>query len=785
MPNFTRKPPTTDFRAKPDEEYNPPVGSSIGANFTPKPPSTDFNRGGDEPVSDTQYVTGRGFASSEIPDNHYIWHGEKFISVNGINSEVHGSHLVKNFETKVHNATIGNQLLIGSHKVFNSDRYIINVGGGDHLAVPPTHNVFNKNRYILNATLGETTQFGVSYVWNKDQFVYVAQFDSSAIGSSKVFNELSIVNPPSIGDTLKFGSALVRNNDRVLTSVTVGNTLQVSTGHVLKNLDRQISPSGNLHTGFGAHYVGLYENYVIPIGIDGSEFGETDVFNYEQEVFTAGIGDISEFGSAFIENLDKEIYPPTIGDTSEFGSTYVEGFIRHLEPTGFSQLAFGNTNLTNIQHLIKPSSIQTVNFGGVKRISNWEQIVDGATCGSSEGHSNGASLRNFDQDIFGAGAGDTSKLSPSVFEVQHGNREITAEGFNATRFGTQFVYTTKVITCNGLDATIFGSNYADNENRELPNVSIGDTALSDSGHIFENQHRELFVPTVSNAYVSPLASIMVLPMLRTLGFRHTEFGLTNIEHENKLITLSGSDYQEFGAVDVFNRTIFVKNATVAKLKNAPIIPPVIGQPVISDEEYIEEWLDEPMLDMNGFPIINGWKDLCVEELNLEISLHDNYITNAMFDGESSLYSNKAFVTNFDRDVYQKPYEATLYGKPKVELFIRTLNQKGVLATLFGEQSISNFDREVKPKGFDNLSTGVYTNSEEYNLGTKVLRDVDIYFTENGNFGGLKVRNLRVSGIDSLVTSEKHKVWNWVHIIKPDGNSDAFRKGKAPLCLIEN
>ncbi|MFW1993724.1 hypothetical protein ACG904_02025 [Acinetobacter guillouiae] len=440
-------------------------------------------------------------------------------------------------------------------------------------------------------------------------------------------------------------------------------------------------------------------------------------------------------GEPLVRNLTPELRHRGL-DLSEFGNAYIGLYTRYINPQGISILNFGNHTVADRKQSITVygiSSPEISKFHKLERIGAGKyipQLIDL--------NKNGIGTKNFETD--------TDKL-PKIY--QNVIRLSTEKAM--TLFGTANVHANSIRVEPGYWERLFGLAVVTHKNRNIQVAAW-------------SEHLELGKPRIS-----PHTIYAVVEAPEQAKINHPPqrlhyvdgldrepgaiFGDPEISHFHRKINVAGKDLSLFGNSELRQTLFQIKPKGFNSLKLGIIAP--IGNQTISFRRA---------LDMSSF---GSFSIQHVEPFNKTIKPL----------GLNSLLFSRNEIQLFHRNVRMTGLNSLSMGtlkqddKPYMWQGLRIgphipTNIGGGEQSTYGKAWISNRVREVLAVGLDYALVNVYDYGNfDQRMHVTLRKDEQI----------IPAQVIHMSGLDVLKISASD-IKNRVHFIRPDGNSEQYRKG---------
>lgn len=669
----------------------------------------------------------------------------------------------------------------GTQKLWNKRQYITMYYDPDSLLNPPKDNskwlnISNRNREL--STFGSTLSlYGRPAVQNKAVPVYPLGKDWNVVGQHRISHFIQRVKCEPIEAPYISWWSNVHNNAAVLKAQ--GATLSL----------------------FGQPSVVNTRRYRRVEGFITSVFGYPLIADRIREITFE-----SRYGIA----------PPRIE------LPIVDLYSRYVEPLGINKTAFGSIEL---------------NIYRAKIITRWSHAESAGTP-DIRNVTPELKVRGKPSDEFGTAQLKLSKSYHNIegyiatlipkHRIEFKTREITVKGMQMMAFGTR-------IKLDRMGSSPYATQYisleyphgaSQHEGTALDGYGIGVPGESYlGGPPTTGQAPQVPVPkfnrevitrvTINDASKFGDAIVSANTIRVEPGIQEFVVGEPNVTLKNRTIQPSSIESTlDYGKPRLNPHTIYaVRNGSVQAVRNHPTQGSI---------NYVNEGirLGSPIVTLQHRTMrAQGSSFMAVPQPT--ISLKINYVRPSGF---STLRFGWHSVPEWERTVTQfGSIESMIFGRPTVAIKYWDLRQylkpKGIQPPVPSRHLVEFFHRQVLVKGFDAamLGASIYKDTEFYpqSLNVGFPKPVRVVGKDASLFGKTyishRVREVQVSGFDSFIstyTLEKYKdrmqvirlkptppmykvahplptimtlmgtpdIKLKVHYIRPDGNSDQYRKG---------
>lgn len=501
-----------------------------------------------------------------------------------------------------------------------------------------------------------------------------------------------------------------------------------------------------------------HTNYITPKGFDGTDgykrkFGRAELIERFNIIKTHGRTH-DEFGTeVIIKNLTPELR--VFGHNSnEFGETAIRNEWRKIYPFGNQMSGVGKPIIKDRKQTIRVDGFNANGFG-------WHRVIRMSAPPYSLQY---IELRRFELktgreiDGFGIGVDRYQVPKPTIR-----SNILFVDGVDAQQFGKTVVTANSIYIDSGIYELSIGS----------PKVWIKQQFINPKGIDEYVDYRRMGEPQLSPYTIyapnSDMATAQarrnhpIPPNKRQYPIDTMIFGRASIATKHRQLHHSHDKHKEMGVMSEFGElSIKNKNSTIAPKgihrsrfgwHIIPFVPQTVEQ--FSDKEHKTVFGSHRI----GF----------IGESNNRIGA----------TGFNSQEIGKHEITHFHRTIYPMPFVAMQMGRSRpndtpfmwqgLRVGERVLgNYGGFDSSTFGGAWISNKIREVRVDGFDSFVSESDIKSFKGRLTVK--RAID----------GLPKQRKPAQAIGAVGiepnTIHTPNIKNKAHYIRPDGNSEQFRKG---------
>lgn len=727
-------------------------------------------------IGGTQHIRHSGFVATQfgeriVPENHAVYplgfNGQAFSEKNQI--ELHTRWVrAKGF------LSFGTQTSdrYGTASVWNKRQYVQhNYDSGDGLnpgSFGQWTSIANRNR-VIGALGFAATKYGNHAIAKNARLLAPGAIQANAFGKLMIADRIRHLRPGGMESPYISGWGCVHNSAFVIAPVSGkhdqwGKPSVVNTRREYRWIGafdsmafgqpmiafriRKLSMESRYSIGpiyLPIPKVHLHTRYIDPPGSDLLAFGGINL-HIKWNTFTPRWTHRDLFGDATVRNVTPELKQR--GNNSEvFGIASLRTQWRHLPMEGYGSELWGKTNIAYRDRSISITGFNAFRFGQHKVIRTGAPPY---------------SLQNITLDWAGEGKrpegfeGNGIEIPKNQVPPPNVKSNVLfTEGFIATLFGSHHIQSNGILVYPGIQEMTIGEPAISLKNRVIEVPTMGDLLQ------LEDVKPRLSPHTIYAVNNAPQQAIKNHP---TQG-------------EIKYINDHGSHVGEiFGRVTVTlqHRKIFVGAGDELSMGRAQ---------VFLSKRYIEP---------TGFLSFRmGWHNC----------LDGSPQTMVQYDSEDqSLFGEHLVKINYTgpQKILDRGFNSAIFGATKIEFFNRPIYPKGYQATLMGTR-VSN-DTPYKPKGLwvgkpmPTIPDGF--NAELFGDTTISLRVRDITaigfdsFVSEMDISNFKGR-MKVELVKKPVVIEPKEVFTQsfvntnygvpdirlkTHYIRPDGNSDQYRKG---------
>ena len=738
-----------------------------------------------------RYISPRGIFE-QLPSNHQV-SPTRFIRPEGLDAALFGTRIIPENQTIYPQGFAG---AFGTSEIYNYNQYIQPKG-------------------FLSVGEFPEYRWGRADVWNKTQYLHAEGIKPPDLNLPDLSRTV-VVNRSRTIQTFgtfhqRFGYQYIENKARLLKPVGIASPFEVNPSYTTATHGiRYLSPQSVHVSGVGNwHNVRLVARLIQPQGFTASMFGTPHVENTRRNYRFIGMGDQSHFGQAMISDAVRglsfehryTIAPPLIPlPTIKLGT-------RYIEPVGFNSSRLGWAEVVTRFNKVYPRWLH-INRVGEPIVRNVTPELRGRGQDLSEFgqaridlHTRYVRPDGLNAAIFGqCRIGDAKQfikaigLAPPVITrfhevIRQGGQyiphliDLTGRGIATQNFADGLVhkvYQNVIRPASTQPMTLFGSTVVTaNTIRVEPGyweILFGTAEITHKNRkVFVGEFNDVFEPskpavsphTIYAGIVNPPAQAInnhvrpVLPLHPIDGldaFGNVKdsgavFGTPSVSHFHRRIHAIGDDLSKFGNNAVKQMTFFIRPKGWNSLMVGMIAP--IGNQKITFRKG---------LDTAEYGVATLQH---VDQLHRTISLQ----------GADWLRFGNNEAQLFHRNIHPAGLNALRMGSKKdndqpymwqglrIGEHVPTNIGAGDLSS-FGTAWISHWVREVVPVGLDYSLVNEYDYTE-FDLRMRVIR--------RESPQQIPAQQIKPTGFNaSLITASDIK--NKVHFIRPDGNSDQYRKG---------
>lgn len=496
------------------------------------------------------------------------------------------------------------------------------------------------------------------------------------------------------------------------------------------------------------HKVDLYTRYIDPPGPDLSALGGPSL-HIKWNTFTPRWTHRELFGDPIVRNVTPELRHR--GNNSEvIGLASVRTQWRHLPVEGYGAELLGRVNIAYRNRSISISGFNAFKFGLHKAVRTGAPPYSLQTITLDWG-SEGQRPDAFEGD--GIEIPEYQVSRPNVK-----SNVVFAEGYVATLFGSHHIQSNGILVYPGIQEFSIGDHTIGLKNRVIEVPTMGDLLQ------FEKVMPRLSPHTIYAVNNAPPQAIKNHPVNRQIYYINEHpttiyppgeiFGRVRITLQHRKLTVTAGDELSIGRPSVILRKHYILPNGFLSFR--------MGWHVLLDgsPQFVEQY-DSENQALYGKPVV------------------------------TSIYYGPQYLTG-------RGFNSNTFGTQRVEFFHRSIRPQGYLATLMGARKSG--DTAYKPQG---LWVGRPMPTIPDGFNAEVFGDTTI---------SLRVRDVTVEGFDSFISemdisnfkgrmkvtlvkkpvviepkeikAESFGITAYgvpnirlkTHYIRPDGNSDQYRKG---------
>lgn len=675
-----------------------------------------------------QYIKPKGFLTvGLLPEYRWgradVWNKTKYILSEGVAAP--NLNLPDIAKTKIENrnrivATFGAlHQRFGFQQLINNARLLGPIGIPSHLEVNPTKTmVADRIRYLRVKGIEQPI---------------VSAWHHARLGAR-------LIQPKGINAS-SFGSGLIENTRRNFRFIGMGDQSQL--GVAMISSARRALSFEYLYTiappPIPSPKIKLRTRYVEPVGFNSLKTGSNELKINWNKIYPR-FELKQNIGEPIVKNVTPEIKLRGL-DMSEFGVARIDLYRRYIRPDGFNAAIYGQTKISDSKQIIQPIGVAApfiTRFNEVIRQGGQyiPHLVDFT--------GRGFSTKNFD-DI------NLHKIIQNVIKPQ--------SKLPMTEFGNTVVTANTIRVEPGYWEILMGTPSISNKNRRI--------FVSEFKDVFQPSKPTLSPHTIYAGIVNPpskaienhvkpllpLHPIDGLDMNGHLKETGAVFGIPSISHFKRAIYLNGSDMSNFGDFNPKLTTLFIRPKGLNSFRMGMIAP--IGSQHIS----FRKGLDDSAF---GNVLVNH-----AEQKNRTIKLQGNDWLE-FGKNEIQLLNRNIYPTGINslqvgtKKDNDKPY---MWQGLRIGAHIPT-SVGGGDQSMFGLAWVSLRVREINPMGLDFAHINEYDYSE-FELRMRVVRGV----SPNQK----PTQQIKPLGFNATMFNASN-IKNRVHFIRPDGNSEQYRKG---------
>jgi hypothetical protein len=652
--------------------------------------------------------------------------------------------------------------------VYNTRQYITQDYYGDSGLVPPPWPIWmeisNRNR-IVGASGKDASKFGYTVAANNARVLQPLSIAAPTLelnhqitfrirsvsinsidppyfsGWAVAYNNARVIKPTGQIEE-RFGGQLVLNTRRYYSSISAGDSGGSGTPMVSFRI-RTLTFEERY--GINPPYIQLpeiklYTRYIDGIGSDTARYGLPDLAIH-WNIITPRWGGAGIFGSTEIKNVTPEI--PVFGHNSEtFGSASIRTQWRVLAPEGNSTQLHGNTEIA-----FRTKRIQ-VNGTNVGEIGDNTRVVGTASPPYTLQYIRLDAEQEYNQ--LGIRPPTNQVPGPS-FRLQF----CYPQGDNHSQYGTPSIVGSCIKILAGINDSDVGNASISMKNRVITVGPFNDNLVYNPSPVRITPH------TIWAVVEAPPQAIANhnYPLVHYVdGYERPPgavFGAVTITMQHRSIAaLSIEKTASYGQPSITNRTQYINAQGVFGTRfgwmSIPGDRPVLHNYASNTMVFGDATIETRFTDGRQYAAAMGTNHLAFGE-ETHIDLWNRSVLPNGFDAVAMGISSQ----------YDEPYQwhSLNVGAPMPTI------PAGIDTSLFGTQWISNRVRNVEPIGQDSFVS-------EYTLQTFDLR---MRVTRQGSGSGIAPRVLHPVGLDTLAFAVSNVRFG-ARYIRPDGNSDQYRKG---------
>ena len=637
-----------------------------------------------------------------------------------------------------------------------------------------TAKIWNKRQYIRHSyDSGDGLNPGGFGQWtaiaNRNREMKVSGFDAARYGYQQIDNKARPLFPPAFTPTV-FGTAMIADRIRHVRLEGMEAPYMSGWGRIF-NTAHQMLLSGSKH----------------------DRYGQPTVINTRREYRWVGAFESMLFGQLMVAFRIRRL---SIESRYSIAPVYlpipkVELHTRYIDPQGHDLQAFGGPSLyikwniittrwshrellgepgvRNVTPELKQRGINTEDFGKPSARLQWEKYAIDGFGNQIFGRLNIA-YRNRSMTVagfnaFAIGQVKVTKTGAPPYSLQNITLDWAGEGVRPEYFNGQGInppigqvsnpsLKTNVIFASGFIATVFGSQHTQS-NGILVYPGIQDFKVGD--HTVSLRNRMINVPSMGD--------------LSQIDGTRPRLSPYTIAHSS-----SNQSSSRFGSARI-------------GLKNRKLSVSAGNELIIGNHDVM---LKKRYIMVKGFlSLKNGWHDLS-DGSPRELQQFDsmNQAEFGLLKVESLYYGPQT--------IQPKSMNATVFGLGRIDLFHRTIRANGFNAVLMGGQKSG--DTPYKPQGLwigpqmPTIPNGFISERFGSTWISNKVRDVSVVgFDSLNNDWDIESFGQRLKVIlvkkQAIIEAKEVKPLSFghttygvpdirlkTHYIRPDGNSDQYRKG---------
>ncbi len=655
--------------------------------------------------------------------------------------------------------------------IYNSRQYITQEFDGDSGLVPPPWPIWmdiqNRNRVV--GTFGkDTSKFGYVMAANNARTIRPAPIAAPATdpfykagqiayrirsmpvegieaphipGWTVVYNKARVLLQQGKAADL-FGNASIVNTRRYYSGIGAGYLGYLGTPMVsfrIRTLSFEeryaISPPY-----IQLPEIKLHTRYIDGIGYDTSRYGLPELAIH-RNMITTRWSTAEHFGSASVRNNTPEIKAYGHNST-EWGTPSIRTQWRQIAATGSNTALFGNTE---IAYRTKTLLVNGVNAGAI-----------GSGLAVTQASSPPYSLQYIvlDSDVEFRQNGIRPPENQVPWPIMN-QQVVYVSGFDAAKYGRPIVSGNSIRVMSGIYELGVGEPAIFLKKREIAVSPFLDN------QVFQPANPRITPHTIWATVEAPYQAITNHPG----GFLHyvdgwgkppgAIFGEATVTLQHRVISVQSAGVQSaYGTPSAINRTSYIAPRGISGTRFGWHSVP--GKQTIQQNAYGFFGAFGAPAVISRFP--DGRQYVNATGASSEAFGPDSHID--LFNRSIVIPGINSLAMGASSD-WDTPYtwQRLHVGPPMPTI------PAGIDTSLFGTQWISNRVRNVEPIGHDSCVS-------EYTLQTFDLR---MRVTRQGSGSGIAPRVLHPVGLDSLIIMQSNVRFG-ARYIRPDGNSDQFRKG---------
>lgn len=605
-------------------------------------------------------------------------------------------------------------------------------------------------------------RIGLATIENKARLIHVKNLDAFLTGQTLIADRIRYLRLQGIEPPYISGWSGIHNEARVLSAT--GHTQQLFGMPTVVNTRRYFNRIGNLQSlefglpmisdrirsiAFEHRYsiappiirlpiVELKTRYIDEVGMRGKH----EVFgNHELSIrwnkFTPRWTHKDYLGEPSVRNLTPEIkHRGRI--TAEFGDASVHLHLKFLPLDGYGAVLWGKTVIGFLDRSLQLNGRNHMAIGLHRVVKTGIPPY---------------SLQPIDLNSFGIEPLTKAVSTPSIRA-----NVIQPEGIIATKFGGIRIQSNGIILKSGIQEFSIGNHTVGLKNRTLQVPTMGDIAQ------IEQARPQLSPYTIYAVMEAPQQAIANHPGNKSPHYVNSDsgnrppgeiFGLTTITNQHRLIEGNGYtlfDHVPEPRIDLAKRYVNAMSFNAFRM----------GWHFCADgsPQYVDQY-DSEALSLYGLPSI------AMHEAGLQqikpMSLSNTIIGSARIEFLNRFVGSRGFLSEqmgvkLSNDTPYKP-QGLWVGEPMPTI------ANGFNAQLFGKHWVSLKVRDVSAKGFDAFVSEMNISNFKDRMKVILIKKPIIKESQE-----IKPQSFDASsyGVPNIRLA--------VHYIRPDGNSDQYRKG---------